>query len=88
MERITEIQARLAEIQTELEAATGEALTVLETESCSLLDELNGLKAEVESRKQLRSRSLQAQAPPCRHPLPFRYQLRKERQKNSQPPDV
>ena len=81
MERITEIQARLAEIQTELEAATGEALTALETESRSLLDGLNPANSSA-------PRSLQAQAPPCRHPLPFRYQLRKERQKNSQPPDV
>jgi HK97 family phage major capsid protein len=55
MERITEIQARLAAISTELEAATGEALTALENESRSLLEELNGLKAEIEARQKLRS---------------------------------
>ena len=55
MERIAEIQARLAAINTEIEAATGETLTNLETESRNLLNELNTLKAEAESRKQLRS---------------------------------
>ena len=70
MERITEIQARLAEIQTELEAATGEALTALETESRSLLDELNGLKAEVESRKQLRSQIAAGAGAPVPTPAP------------------
>lgn len=55
MERITEIQARLAAISTELEAATGEALTALENESRSLLEELNGLKSEIEARQKLRS---------------------------------
>lgn len=55
MERITEIQARLAEINAEIEAATGEALSALETESRSLLEELNKLKGEVEARQQLRA---------------------------------
>ena len=55
MERITEIQARLAAINTELEAATGEALTALENESRSLLEELNAIKGEAEKKQQLRS---------------------------------
>lgn len=54
MERITEIQARLAEINSQIDTATGEDLTALETESRSLLDELEGLKANIEARKQLR----------------------------------
>lgn len=56
MERIAEIQARLAEINTALETATGEDLTALETESRSLLEELEGLKNEAQARQQLRSR--------------------------------
>ena len=43
MDRIAEIQARLAAINTEIDGATGEALTALETESRSLLEELQGL---------------------------------------------
>ena len=54
MERINEIQARLAEINAQIDTATGEALTALETESRSLLEELNGLKANIEARQQLR----------------------------------
>ena len=55
MDRIAEIQARLAEINTELDNAAGETLTALETESRSLLEEMNGIKATVEARQQLRS---------------------------------
>lgn len=55
MNRIAEIQARLAEINAAIDAATGEELTNLETESRSLLDELHGLQAELEARQQLRS---------------------------------
>ena len=55
MERITEIQARLAEINTALEAATGEELTNLENESRGLLEELNAIKGEAEKKQQLRS---------------------------------
>lgn len=55
MDRIAEIQARLAAINTELENATGDALTALETESRSLLDEMNNIKNEVEARKALRA---------------------------------
>lgn len=54
MERINEIQARLAEINTELDAATGDALTALETESRSLLDELDTLQKAAQARQQLR----------------------------------
>lgn len=56
MDRIAEIQARLAEINTELDSATGEALTALETESRGLIEELNGLQSEAQARQQLRSK--------------------------------
>lgn len=55
MERITEIQARLAEINETLDSVNGEELTALETESRGLLEELNGLRQAAESRQQLRS---------------------------------
>lgn len=55
MERIAEIQARLAEINAAIETATGEDLTALENESRSLLEELNTLRTEAEARQQLRS---------------------------------
>lgn len=55
MERITEIQARLAEINAELDNATGDALTALETESRNLLDELNRIQGEAQARQQLRA---------------------------------
>ena len=54
MERIAEIQARLAAINTELDTAEGEALTNLETESRNLLAELNGLQQAAQARQQLR----------------------------------
>lgn len=54
MERIAEIQARLAAINSEIDAATGDALTALETESRSLLDELAGLQGEAQARQALR----------------------------------
>lgn len=53
--RIDEIMARLAAINTELETATGEALTALETEARSLTDELNALRGEAQRRQQLRA---------------------------------
>lgn len=56
MDRISEIQARLATINTELDTATGDALTSLETEARGLLDELTRLEAESRSRQQLRQR--------------------------------
>lgn len=55
MDRISEIQARLAEINVALDNANGEELTNLETESRSLLEEMDGLKKTVEARKQLRA---------------------------------
>ena len=54
MERINEIQARLAAINSQIDTVTGDDLTALETESRSLLEELNGLKADIEARQQLR----------------------------------
>lgn len=54
MERITEIQARLAEINTEIDTAEGEELTALETESRSLLAELEGLQQSAQARQKLR----------------------------------
>lgn len=52
--RIAEIQARLAEINAALDTATGDALTALETEACSLMDELRSLQGEVQARQALR----------------------------------
>lgn len=54
MDRISEIQARLAAINSEIDNATGDALTALETESRSLLDELKGLQEAAQTRQQLR----------------------------------
>ena len=53
--RIEEILARLAAINNELETATGEALTALESEARSLTEELNGLRGEAQRRQQLRA---------------------------------
>ena len=53
--RITEIMARLAAINNELENATGDVLAALEAEARSLTEELNGLQAEVQRRQQLRA---------------------------------
>ena len=53
--RIEEILARLAAISTELETATGEAFTALETEARNLTTELNGLRDEAKRRKELRA---------------------------------
>ena len=53
--RITEILARLAAINNELETATGDALTALEAEARSLTEELNGLRGEAQRRQQLRA---------------------------------
>lgn len=53
--RIEEILARLAAINNELETATGEALTALETEARTLTEELNGLRGEAQRRQQLRA---------------------------------
>lgn len=55
MDRINEIQARLAAINTEIDTAEGEALTALEEESRSLIAEMDTIKAEAQRRQQLRS---------------------------------
>lgn len=54
MNRINEIQARLAEINTLIDTATGEDLTALETEARNLMNELNGLQAAAQTRQQIR----------------------------------
>ncbi len=54
MDRIAEIQARLAEIDTLIDTTEGDALTALETESRNLLNELNGLQQTAQARQQLR----------------------------------
>lgn len=53
--RIDEINARLAEIQNEIDAATGDALTALETEVDALTAERQQLADEAQTRQQLRS---------------------------------
>lgn len=55
MDRIAEIQARLADIDKELDTVTGEAFTKLETEARALTEELNGLKAEAARKKEMRA---------------------------------
>lgn len=56
MDRISEIQARLAAINTELDSADEARYAELETESRNLLDELEGLKKTAQDRQQLRSK--------------------------------
>lgn len=56
MERITEIQARLAEINALIDNASGDDLTALETESRGLLEEMEGIKNTVQARQELRSK--------------------------------
>ena len=55
MSRIDEINARLAAISSELDAAEGDALTALETEVTSLTAERQQILNEVQTRQQLRS---------------------------------
>lgn len=55
MDRITEINARLSAIATELETATGDALTALENEVNALTEERSSIEAEATRRQQLRS---------------------------------
>jgi len=54
MERINEINTRLAAIAEEANTATGETLTALETESADLIAERQKLMDEVQTRQQLR----------------------------------
>lgn len=53
--RIDEINERLAAIEGELEAATGEALSALETEVTDLTAERQAILDEIQTRQQLRS---------------------------------
>lgn len=53
--RIDEINERLAAIQGEIDAASGEALTALENEVSALTEERSQIQAEVQTRQQLRS---------------------------------
>lgn len=53
--RISEIQARLAEINTLIDNATPEQMTALEDESRTLNEELNGLKDMAQRRQALRA---------------------------------
>jgi len=55
MDRINEIQARLAEIDAAIDSATGEAFTALETEARELNEELRGLVDEAQRRQNLRA---------------------------------
>lgn len=52
--RIDEINTRLAAIDAEIDGATGEALTALETEAAGLIAERTQLMNEVQTRQQLR----------------------------------
>lgn len=54
MDRLAEIQARLAAINTEMDSAEGDAFTTLETEARNLMTEMEGIKATIEARKKLR----------------------------------
>lgn len=55
MDRIAEIQARLAAIDAELDTATGDDLTALETEARNLTEEMQTIQGEAQRRQQLRS---------------------------------
>ena len=55
MDRIAEIQARLADIDKELDTVTGEAYTKLENEARTLMEELKGLKDEATRKKEMRA---------------------------------
>lgn len=61
-ERVNEIQERLAAISTEVDSATGDALTALETESRNLLAELDTIQKEAQKRQQLRQSVAQGTA--------------------------
>lgn len=54
-DRITEIEERMAAMQSEIDTAEGEALTALEREFSDLTEERNKILAEVETRQKLRS---------------------------------
>lgn len=56
MNRIEEINERLAAIETETVTATGDALRALEEEVDALIAERTTLEGEVQRRQQMRSR--------------------------------
>lgn len=56
MKTIAEIQARLAAIANEIDTAEGDALTALEEESRSLLEQLDQMQQDAQARQQLRDR--------------------------------
>lgn len=56
MTRLEEIEARLSAIQGEIDAAEGDALTALETETTSLIAERKGILDAAEQRAALRSK--------------------------------
>lgn len=56
MKTIEEIQARLAAIANEIDAAEGDDLTALEEESRGLLNDLDKMQKEAEARQQLRDK--------------------------------
>lgn len=70
MDRIAEIQARLAAINTELETAEGEVLTNLETEARGLMDELNTLRQTEQARNALRQQIASGSGNPVPGVLP------------------
>lgn len=55
MERIDEINTRLSAIEAEIDAASGDQLTALETEVADLTAERSRIQAEVQTRQQLRA---------------------------------
>ena len=55
MDRISEIQARLAEINTLIDTAEGESFTALETETRTLTEELNSRREEAQRRQAVRA---------------------------------
>lgn len=70
MERINEIQARLAEINALIDNASGDDLTALESESRSLLAEMDGIKNDVQARQQLRQQIAAGAGTPAAAPAP------------------
>ena len=69
MDRINEIQARLAAIATEIETATGDVLTNLETEARTLTEELNGIRDEAQRRQAVRASIAAGAGTPIQSPL-------------------
>ena len=70
MEKIKNIQARLAEINNAIDTATGDELTALETESRNLLDELTRLQSEANARQELRKQIAAGAGAPVAAPAP------------------